>query len=898
MIDPVSITLGFVATKLLQKGLDVATAKASAAMGGTPVGHALTVVIRQAAAEAAEKYCPHDPDQAQEVRDALLVRENREDAQFPIVDGADLADLGPAVRSWAAEVFTAADEHGVAPVEADHPLAQALCEAIVAGIHHEATRGAGELHRLWNDYCIRELGVHISQIREAAGGGKNDVAWQSWWDPPVTTAGFVGRAEALEDLGQAVAGEIRLVCSVDGIGGVGKTALAIAFADQVIGDYPDGRVFLDFGSYAQQREPLSDEQALRWVLERTCPRLSAQDLAQLDTAGLRREWRQATDGKRILFVWDNVGEAGQIEPLLMRQAGCLTLVTSRDLLELPQVRRVPLNVMDTKEAVELFTGIAGAEHGSAPDLTARLVQLDFHMPVLVEHHAKALADGLYLSTAEIVAELETMPPERTRDALYQRQELSYRRLDADRQFAFRVLGSHPGDHLTAEAAAAAMGCEVAEARGLLDGLIRAGLAARAHTDPPAPTPDLYAYTARDVIRDYAADVAGRDQGELARIRRELVDHYQRQLGNHSPADSHCQTRLLIEHPAVLALALTGHDTSAARLALTLGDRLYKVDRYPYSHTAYTHAATLCERLGDLHGHADAQLGLGHVTGVRGAHSAAEQHITHAEALYRRIGNWRGRANALRRLGDLALANDDYDRARQRYKRAYKLYLEVNDQRGHTEIQLSLGHLALLCGNRTTAHQHYTHAAELFKKLGDQLGHANTLLGLGHVARLRGNYTEAHENFTSGIDIYRDIDNPYGLARALHSLGEMELLRGSHTTAHRHCTDAANIYQDLGAQLGHASALLGLGHVALAQGDYPTAADYYTHARDICHHLGDQHGHANALHGLGAAAAASGHISRACDLLGQAAAIYDTIGAPDAEEVRQAMRKLGCDPTQD
>lgn len=59
--------------------------------------------------------------------------------------------------------------------------------------------------------------------------------FRSWWDPPLTTAGFIGRRDALAALASdasstseagslADTGAVRLVSSVDGVGGVGKTA--------------------------------------------------------------------------------------------------------------------------------------------------------------------------------------------------------------------------------------------------------------------------------------------------------------------------------------------------------------------------------------------------------------------------------------------------------------------------------------------------------------------------------------------------------------------------------------------------------------------------------------------------------------------------------------------------
>lgn len=195
--------------------------------------------------------------------------------------------------------------------------------------------------------------INQSAAAELAGGGL-----------PGEVADFTGREEVLGQLGRQIgrhdpAGVAVAVHSIDGMGGVGKTALAVHLAHEHAGRYPDGAFFIDLHGYTPGIAPAPPEAALDQLLR------DAGVPASAIPAGLgprQVRWRSLMAVRRALIVFDNAVNSDQVRPLLPGAAGCLVLITSRRRLTgLPEVYPLALSVLTPQEAASLFSRIAGAQ---------------------------------------------------------------------------------------------------------------------------------------------------------------------------------------------------------------------------------------------------------------------------------------------------------------------------------------------------------------------------------------------------------------------------------------------------------------------------------------------------------------------------------------------------------
>ncbi|MFF3545657.1 BTAD domain-containing putative transcriptional regulator [Streptomyces platensis] len=223
---------------------------------------------------------------------------------------------------------------------------------------------------------------------------------------PPDIADFTGRTEAVAHLASALrgaaGGRAPVVATLSGLGGVGKTALALHVAHSVRGRFPDGQLYVDLQGTG--RAPADSGAVLTHFLRA----LGVADSAVPD--GLEQKsalYRSLIADRRVLVLLDNARDSAQVRPLLPGAPGCAALVTGRArTLALPGAGRVDVEVMDEAEALGLLRAIVGAERAAAePEAARELVAVCDGLPLAVRIAAARLASRPGWALADLAARL-------------------------------------------------------------------------------------------------------------------------------------------------------------------------------------------------------------------------------------------------------------------------------------------------------------------------------------------------------------------------------------------------------------------------------------------------------------------------------------------------------------
>ncbi|MFC7586487.1 helix-turn-helix domain-containing protein [Nonomuraea antimicrobica] len=175
---------------------------------------------------------------------------------------------------------------------------------------------------------------------------------------PADVAAFVGRGRELTALERHEHPNTAAVTTIDGMAGVGKTALAVHAAHRLAPRFPDGQLFLNLHGHTGA-VPVEPGDALARLLlaldvpDRRIP-CDVEDRAAL--------YRGVVADRRVLIVLDDASDADQVRPLLPAGPGCRLIVTGRRrLIGLDDTRALSLDVPPPAEAIALFTRMAGPE---------------------------------------------------------------------------------------------------------------------------------------------------------------------------------------------------------------------------------------------------------------------------------------------------------------------------------------------------------------------------------------------------------------------------------------------------------------------------------------------------------------------------------------------------------
>lgn len=201
---------------------------------------------------------------------------------------------------------------------------------------------------------------------------------------PASTADFIGREAELAHLANILAAGGRAgISAVTGMGGIGKTALAVEAAQRAAERFPDGMLFLDLGGFGPS--PLAPEAALANLIAQVEPTLKPPEgLAQLGAA-----YRSLLAGRRMLLLLDNARDPAQLRPLLPPEPVAL-LATSRVPLRLPGVQPLELDALPLAEALAL---LRSALHRRPAD-DADLDRIAAAGAFLAEHRGRPVLGGV------------------------------------------------------------------------------------------------------------------------------------------------------------------------------------------------------------------------------------------------------------------------------------------------------------------------------------------------------------------------------------------------------------------------------------------------------------------------------------------------------------------------
>lgn len=715
---------------------------------------------------------------------------------------------------------------------------------------------------------------------------------------PPDTATFIGRDAELDAIIAVAANTAERgpgIHAIDGMPGVGKTALAVRAAHLLQAEFPDRQLFVDLHGHTPGREPVRPHEALAGLL--AAAGVDSRHLPH-ELTGRAALWRDRIAGQRALLVLDNAASSAQVAPLLPGSGRCLVLVTSRRHLgDMPGlVTRTPLSALSPQHALNMFTQHAAYAVGSSRQ-AAEVVRLAGFLPLGISLLARVITRHPSWTLADLAAETRagvlTLTAES--DSIAAAFDVSYRYLDAAQQRMFRLLGLHPGITTDTCAAAALAGISQDEAERLLDALHQEGLLTET---------GYRRYGVHDLLRRYARDLSAADRVSSRQAVDRLLDYYistaaraEARLTRHSrpgPPEAgilsaapelrdaeQALTWIRADRASLLACLdhVTGEDQHTRVVALTaaLAAVLRRDGPWADAITRHATAVQAAQLLGDRLGEANALDQLGNLRQLTNDYPAAA--LAHQQALdiYRSLGNRLGEANALNKLGAMRWQTADYPAATQALDQALSIYHEIGDRLGQANALSSLGTICQLTGDHSGAGRAFTQALSVYRDLGDRLGEANALSSLGDVQNDAGDLTAAALTQQEALGIYRSLGDRLGEANALNYLGIVRWQAEDYPAAVPDHEQALDIYRSLGNQLGEANALSNLGNIWQLTGDLPAAAIAQVQALSIYRNLGNRFGEGNALNYLGVLYRRSGDFPEAMRAGAEALAIFSELG---------------------
>ncbi|OKI84782.1 AfsR/SARP family transcriptional regulator [Streptomyces sp. CB02414] len=695
---------------------------------------------------------------------------------------------------------------------------------------------------------------------------------------PATVPDFTGRTAFVRELSDVLAsasgdgpsGRVMAVSALAGIGGVGKTTLAVHVAHQSRAAFPDGQLYVDLqGAGARAAEPET-------VLGSFLRALGTPDSAVPDSLEERAAlYRSVLDGRRVLVLLDNARDAAQVRPLLPGTDGCAALVTSRvRMVDLAGAHLVDLDVMSPEEALTLFTRIVGEERvASEREAALDVVGACGFLPLAIRIAASRLAARrtwtVSVLAAKLADERRRLDELRAGDlAVKATFELGYGQLEPAQARAFRLLGLADGPDISLAAAAAVLDLPVEDTEDLLESLVDTSL-----LESAAPG----RYRLHDLVRLYARACAERDE--------------------HPPSEREAALSRLLDFYLATAAGVYAIERPGDRLVDGLEPTEYPGLSFTEGSAAldwlYTEAAPLLAGVRQAAGTDRLRRAVDLLWAAKdltesGANS--HQYETTASAMCEATaaaGDTRAQGRALTTLTNVLLVSGRIQQAAQQAALAMKLAESALDTTAVSWVANDRGLISLHQGRYADGRAFLEQAIDGYRAAGNRAGEALSLCNLSRAHLGMGNTAKAVAIAHRGLTAQLDIGRTMRLANGHFTLGIALTQADRHGEALQQFSDALLIFEAHRQRLWQGTTNFRIAEVHLAARRPAQAARHSEQALALgC--IGGDRMRGNVLTLLGRALSALGQADRAKACWQEALNIFQQIGAPQADDVRALL----------
>src|SRR5215203_3827488 len=688
---------------------------------------------------------------------------------------------------------------------------------------------------------------------------------------PAPRSSFVGREREMEDVKRELT--MARLLTLTGVGGSGKTRLAVEAARDLLEAYPNGVWLIELA-------PLSEDVLVPKAMAEALgvPERPAETLAEPLAEVLR--------DRQLLLILDNCehlleATSRLVDFLLDSCPRLRILATSREALgvegeirwlvpplSVPEQGRTPSSEeLEGYESVRLFVERAKGRDPSfslSPKNALAVTEICRRLegiPLAIELAAARVGT---LSIEQISERLEgslelltrggrtAVPRQRT---LKGTLDWSHELLSEPERVLFRRLSVFAGGWTleASEVVASGEGVAEREVLDLLSGLVEKSLVVAKESDEGGVR-----YRLLEPIRQYAREKLEKS-GRAGAARRRHAEFFLTlaeagDLGLWGPDQHKWLERLKPDHDNMRAALSWASERGDVELSLQLAGSLR---RFWQAQGHYSEGrGWLVETLAKDDGGSSAS----------------------------------ARAKALEALARLAGEQDDLDQK----ENAAQKGLELSTASGIAGSLVAsfrdhVGDVAGIRGDYARAERLYEESLSAYRKAGDKRGMAEAIGRLRNVSLFRGDYKRAKELYQEALGLSRELGGADPLGGFLMNLGYVLLLEGDHERAMALNEEAVTLFSAQGQIHYLPVALDNLGWAALLSGDRERAEGFFTRTLELGEELGAKSTVAESLEGMACVAAAKGQTARSARLFGAARTLQNATVYQQALEER-ALRE--------
>jgi tetratricopeptide (TPR) repeat protein len=673
---------------------------------------------------------------------------------------------------------------------------------------------------------------------------------------PLALAQFTGRSGELTEL-RLLAVKTGTVVCISGMGGTGKSALAVQFAHEEGHRFEDGVLWADLR-----------RQDIGAILE-SFARAYGEDLSTVpDRLSKAEALRSILAQRHALIILDNVEPDTDVDLLLPSAGPSFTIVTSRhrNLRAMRGARHLALGLFDESDSLRHLEKVLGQSITATDSAPARaLVAFCGFLPLALDILAR-LVKQTSLSVqefADIVLDeahgLDIMSEgERSVVDCFNLTWIRLTQQQRDLLASSSILG---GSSFGIDVLRHINGLSRLEARVVMGQLVSMSVVGLTSSGR---------YRLHPLLREFAATrLRGMGDDFYRACRLRIADYYidllRTELGD-SDLQPGVSELVDLEFDSVLAawrLARSheAHDHVVA-IACAFTPYLFHRGHWDVCDEMLADAVAASATQRDEPSYYLLSLRRGELLRERADYVVAAHTLDPCLTYYRAQDDRPRLARTLRELGELMRVRRNYSDSLRLHQECLQLRRQLNDPLDVAQSLHDCGLVERILGDYDAAVRHFVEAMKISRHVGAELQLSYSTLELGIASRKQERFAEAGEHLTIALARFQAHRDRRGEAYTLRELGELAVDEQQFDRARRYHVESIRLRDLLGDARGKALSLYMLGFAERSCGDEAAAIQHYAESLRLARGLDDRLTIALTQLRIGEIAESAGRIAKA------------------------------------
>ncbi len=300
---------------------------------------------------------------------------------------------------------------------------------------------------------------------------------------------------------------------------------------------------------------------------------------------------------------------------------------------------------------------------------------------------------------------------------------------------------------------------------------------------------------------------------------------------------------------------------------------------------------ISEKIGDIKGVSYSLHQIGMIYQDKGDYEQALKQYEKSMEINEKIGDIKGISISLGQIGMIYQDKGDYEHALKQYEKAMEVFEKIEDISNVSKILHQIGNIHYLKDDYEQALKQYEKSLEIRKGIGDIKGVSYSLHQIGMIYEDKGDYEQALKQYEKSLEIRKEIGDIKGVSDSLHQIGNIHYLKGDYEQALKRYEKSLEIRREIGDIKGVSYSLYNIGAIYQKKSNYEQALKHYEKAKEISEKIEDIAGTALSFGQMGKLYFDTKEYTKALKSLITAFLIFAKLGSPEVNLAKKEILKV-------